>query len=123
MELQDENPALFWLVLLSIFSIPLYLLFRKSPNIPDMRFSELLVALVYTYNMMLVYQIVIGFFRLPSNLYFCTLLLPIIPMKQLSGFPWWRSIIHVFLAYLASYYMLKWGLDGIASLYARIMLL
>ena len=112
-EYTDPNSVLF----------PLYLLFRKSPNIPDMRFSELLVSLVYTYNMMLVYQIVIGFFRLPSNLYFCILLLPIIPMKQLSGFPWWRSILNVLLAYLATYYMLIWGIDGIATLYAKIMLL
>ena len=123
MELQDKSPAIFWLVLLSVFSVPLYVLFRKSRNIPDLRFSELLVALVYTYNMMLIYQIVIGFFRLPSDLFLCTLLLPIIPMKQLSGFPWWRSILNVLLAYLATYYILMWGIDGIASLYAKIKLL
>jgi len=123
MELQDNNPAIFWLMLLSIFSVPLYVLFLKSPNIPDLRFSELVVALVYTYDMMLIYQMVIGFFRLPTELFHCTLLLPIIPMKQLSGFPWWRSILNVLLAYMATYYILMWGVDGIASLYAKIMLL
>ena len=123
MEFQDTNPAIFWLVLLSIFSVPLYVLFRKSPNIPDMRFSELLVALVYTYDMMLIYQFVSGFFRIPSELFLCTSLLPIIPMKQLSGFPWWRSILNVLLAYLATYYILLWGIDGCASLYAKIVLL
>ena len=111
-ELQDKKPAIFWLVLLSIFSIPLYVLFRKSRNIPDLRYSELLIALVYTYDM-----------RLPSDFFLCTLLLPIIPMKQLSGFPWWRSILNVLLAYVATYYLLKWGIDGCASLYAKIMLL
>ena len=69
------------------------------------------------------HQIVICFFRLPSDLFLCTLLLPIIPMKQLSGFPWWRSILNVLLAYVATYFMLMWGIDGCASLYARIMLL
>ena len=123
MELQDSNPAIFQLMLLSIFSVPLYVLFLKSPNIPDMRFSELLVALVYTYDMMLIYQMAIGFFRLPYDLFLCTLLLPIIPMKQLSGFPWWRSILNVLLAYVATYYILMWGVDGIANLYAKIMLL
>jgi len=44
-------------------------------------------------------------------------------MKQLSGFPWWRCILYVFLAYLASYYMLAWGVDGVARLYAKMMLL
>ena len=63
MELQDKSPAIFWLVLLSVFSVPLYVLFRKSRNIPDLRFSELLVALVYTYDMMLIYQMAIGFLR------------------------------------------------------------
>ena len=122
MEFQDTNPAIFWLLILSIFSVPLYVLFRKSPNIPDMRFSELLVALVYTYDMMLIYQFVLGFFRIPSELFLCTSLLPIIPMKQLSGFPWWRSILNVLLAYLATYYILMWGIDGCASLYAKIVL-
>ena len=123
MKLQDDSPAIFQLMLLSIFSVPLYVLFRKSRNIPDLRFSELLVALVYTYDMMLIYQMAIGFFRLPSNLFLCTLLLPIIPIKQLSGFPWWRSILNVLLAYVATYYILMWGVDGIANLYAKIMLL
>ena len=123
MELQDNSPAIFWLVLLSIYSVPLYILFWKCPNVPDMRFSELLIALVYTYNMMLIYQSVIGFFKLPSDLFLCTLLLPIIPMKQLSGFPWWRSILNVLLAYLATYYILMWGIDGCANLYAKIVLL
>ena len=27
--------------------VPLYLFFRKSPNIPDMRFSEMVVTMVY----------------------------------------------------------------------------
>lgn len=123
MEFQDNSPAIFWLVILSIFSVPLYVLFQKSPNIPDLRFSELLVALIYSYDMMLIFQFVIGFFRLPSELFLCTLLLPIIPMKQLSGFPWWRCILNVMLAYLATYYMLMWGINGIANLYAKIMLL
>ena len=72
---------------------------------------------------MLIYQMTIGFFRLPSELFPCTLLLPIIPMKQLSGFQWWRSILNVLLAYVATYYILMWGVDGIANLYAKIMLL
>lgn len=123
MEFQENSPAIFWLVILSIFSVPLYFLFKKSPNIPDLRFSELLVALVYTYDMMIIYQIVFGFLRLPYELFWGTLLLPIIPMKQLSGFPWWRSILNVTLAYLATYYLLMWGIDGIARLYAKTMLL
>ena len=123
MEFQENSPAIFWLVILSIFSVPLYVLFKKSPNIPDLRFSELLVALVYTYDMMIIYQIVFGFLRLPDELFWGTLLLPIIPMKQLSGFPWWRSILNVTLAYLATYYLLMWGIDGIARLYAKTMLL
>ena len=30
------------------------------------------------------------------------ILLPIIPLKQLSGFKWWRTILYVLLSYLAT---------------------
>lgn len=47
-EFKESNPAFFWVALLFVLSLPLYLFFRKCPNIPDLRFSELLIAMVYT---------------------------------------------------------------------------
>ena len=85
---------------LLLFSLPLYLLFRHSPAIPDLRLSECFVAMVYITNMIVIYDII------PSLLCFSVkteaiydvlrLLLAIIPIKQLSGYSYvstiWRLI-------------------------------
>ena len=41
------------------------------------------------------------------------MLFPIITMKQLLGFPWWRSILSVLLAYLATYYIFLLVMTGL----------
>ena len=60
-EFKESNLAFFWLSLLFILSLPLYLFFRKSPDIPDLRYSELLIALVYIWGMQDIYEIVLTF--------------------------------------------------------------
>lgn len=52
-----KYPALFVFILLVIFSGPLYLFFRHSPAIPDLRYSEHLVAIIYTINASNLYTI------------------------------------------------------------------
>ena len=89
--------SLSWLLAISVF---IYLFVRKSPNIPDLRFSELIVAMVYTYDMMFIYSIVIAFLDLPDNVFYAAYLTPLIPLKQLTGFKWWRTLLVVFLSYL-----------------------
>lgn len=96
----EKYPNINRLLLLSAMSIFLFFLIRRSPNIPQMRFSELLAAQVYIWNMISIYDIVISFFTDPGNYsYFLYLLLPIIPLKQLTGFSWWRTILLVVLSY------------------------
>lgn len=89
--------SLSWLLAISVF---IYLFVRKSPNIPDLRFSELIVAMVYTYDMIFIYTIVIAFLDLPDNVFYAAYLTPLIPLKQLTGFKWWRTLLVVFLSYL-----------------------
>ena len=101
-EFREDKPAFFWLSLLFIWSLPLYLFFRKSPNIPDLRFSELLIALVYSWGMCDIYDIVFTFFGVSDNVQDVVYLTPIIPLKQLSGFNWWKSCSYVILSYLAA---------------------
>ena len=43
----DSHESFFMLILLLLFSWPLWLLFRHCPAIPDMRLSECIVAMVY----------------------------------------------------------------------------
>ena len=102
-EFRENSPAFFWLSLLFIFSLPLYLFFRKSPDIPDLRYSELLIALVYTWGMQEIYEIILTFFGVyKDNVSDVAYLLCIIPLKQLSGFKWWRTSLYVILSYLAA---------------------
>ena len=81
---------LLWLIVLSF---PLYLMFRHCPSFPDLRFSELLVAMVYTTNLMNIFSTVLSFFCI--NMYvteFFSYLLCIAPIKQLTGYSLWSTV-------------------------------
>ena len=90
-----------YLVLMTVFSrsIFIYFFIRRSPNIPDMRFSELLITMVYIWNMVTIYKIAVAFLGIKDGLLVQSLL-PIIPLKQLTGFTWWRIILAVAVTYL-----------------------
>ena len=92
-------PSIFSLLLLMSFSGVLYLFFRHCPNIPDLRFSEFFVSLVYANNMYSIYCIIFGFLRL-SMLVSLSIFLVIIPLKQLSGYSWIRIVLKTCAAFL-----------------------
>ena len=92
------------LILLILFSVPLYMLFRHGPNIPDLHFSECFVAMVYITNMLLIYSI---FFSLliPTEtgddiFYALAIPLIIIPIKQLTGYSYWSTIWRTIMAFI-----------------------
>ena len=87
-------------VLLLLFSGPLYLFFRHCPNIPDMRFSEFFVSVIYFTNMTSIISIIWAFFG--GNLLYESFfpVLAIIPLKQLSGYSYVRTIWKTILALL-----------------------
>lgn len=92
-------PALNILLLLVMMSGILFFFFRRSPNIPDLRYSEFFVTLLYTTNMYTIYSIVFDFFclgKLSSYAFFLTL----IPLKQFSGYSWWRTILKFTVAFV-----------------------
>lgn len=82
--------SLLTVVLMSVFLFPF---FRRMKTRTDLRYTEFLVAMIYSANMMTLYEIVIMFFCLPSSLY---ILVPhgmiLLPLKQLSGFSWMKTI-------------------------------
>ena len=55
--LREKNPAIFAFISLMLFSWPLYFFLRRSPTIPDLRFSEFVVALTYTANTYSIFSI------------------------------------------------------------------
>lgn len=93
----NRYPNLFALLLLLYISGCLYFFFRHCPNIPDLRYSEFFVSLVYINNMYLIYSTVLNFFCLPILASY-TLILSLIPLKQLSGYSWWRTISYSFIS-------------------------
>lgn len=84
-KLRDENPAIFSLFMLMLFSLPFYLFIRHSPNIPDLRYSEFTVALVYTSNTFSIYS-TIGDLLSSSIIKIIAFLMIFITLKQLLGY-------------------------------------
>ncbi|MBO4787121.1 MAG: DUF3667 domain-containing protein, partial [Prevotella sp.] len=96
--LQQRFPNISTLAFLVIMSGFLYIFFRRSPAIPGLRYSEFLVSQVYITDMFSIYNIVLEFLCFNINLNYITFLLPLIPLKQMSGFPWWKVIVFTLLA-------------------------
>ena len=101
-EWAGQHVSAVMLIALLLFSCPLWLLFRHSPAIPDIRLSESFVAMVYISNMCFIYNLVPSLlcFGLKADAIYglFTLLLVIIPIKQLSGYSYWSTIWRVALA-------------------------
>ena len=88
------------MVFLLLFSFPLYMFFRKSPAYPGLKYSEFFVTMVYTTNMMTVYSIIVSFLGLSMVVDLAIYVLTIIPMKQLSGYSYWRVILNSVVAFI-----------------------
>lgn len=100
LDFYERYLSIFTLTLLFIASGFLYIFFRKSPAMPGMSYSELLVALVYIFNMLIIYSIVTDFFCLPDTIELALQLTGLIALKQLSGFSWWRTVLYTILGFL-----------------------
>jgi hypothetical protein len=86
------------LIGLLLVSGPLYLIFRHSPAIPDLRYSEFFVAMIYTTNMLNIYSIVCSLLCFHQLVEILLYPLAIIPIKQLSGYGYWSTIWRVLMA-------------------------
>ena len=92
----DNNQTIVQFLLLLVLSGPMYLLFRKNKKIPDIRYSELFIAMVYITNMMTIINIIGGFF-LPGNasVKHLAYALSIIPLTQLFGYSYLKTLSKV----------------------------
>ena len=96
---EERFPSLNMLFLLMIVSGFLYLFFRHCPKIPDLRYPEFFMALLYTANMYTIYSIVFDFFCL-RKLSSLAIFLTLIPLKQMSGYSWWRTALKTVAAFI-----------------------
>ena len=53
--------------------------------------------------MFAIYEIIFNFFCIPDGFDEVVYLLPAIPLKQLSGFKWWRTILYLILSYISCF--------------------
>ena len=88
-----DNETIFQFLWLMVLSWPLYRFFRHNPQIPDMRFSEFFVSMVYITNMKTIIDIIGGFF-MPDNstISMMAFVLCIVPLKQLTGYSYKRTL-------------------------------
>ena len=91
-EWTNKHMNLVAILLLLLYAIPLFMFFRKCPAYPGIRFSEFFVTMVYITNMITVYSIVTNFFGLSLWVDVGLYVLTLIPLKQLSGYSYWRVI-------------------------------
>ena len=93
----QRNPAIFMLFFLTLISLPLYLFLRRNPAIPDFRYSELLVALVYMENMYLLYgylALCLPILPLPDIIHFFAFFMLLVALHQLTGYSKRRLLLY-----------------------------
>lgn len=97
--LNKKSPALFSLIMLILASAPLYLFIRHCPVIPNLRYSEHIVALVYTANMYTLYSMLeqvtnFGIFGLLA------VIMIFVALHQLTGYSKRRLLGYIALTLL-----------------------
>ena len=102
---EKRFPSINMLFSLMFVSGFLYLFFRHCPKIPDLRYPEFFMALVYTANMYTIYSIVFDFFCL-TKLSSLAIFLTLIPLKQMSGYSWLRTTLKAVAAFLIMFALL-----------------
>jgi Fe2+ transport system protein B len=95
-----QHLTIVMLIGLLIISGPLYLMFRHSPNIPDLRYSEFFMAMIFTTNMLNIYSIICSLLCFNQLVEVFLYPLAIIPLKQLSGYSYWSTIWRVLVAFI-----------------------
>lgn len=112
----EQYPSAVTLGYVVVVTLFFYLFFRKSKVMSVLTFPEFLIAMVFTANMLSIYEILTQLLCLKSDT--VNLLLPLtaaIPLKQLSGFSWLRTLLSMLtavflLAFTATAAMVAYGI-------------
>lgn len=99
-DFQKDYPALFQLTFMLFTCGFFYLYFRKTRTIGTLSFHEFFIAQIYISNMVNIYTIVMRFFGLSALLIMFVGIMYIIPLKQLTGYTWRRTIWRYILTIL-----------------------
>jgi cation transport ATPase len=107
--LDNESNSSYVVLMLLLYSFPLWLLIRRCPAIPDFRFSECFVAMVFIINMLTIYTLIPQFmcvsYKTEMIFSLTVTLLMIVPVKQLSGYSYWQAVWRMFVALILAFIM------------------
>lgn len=96
-----DHQTIIELVWLLVLSLPLYVLFRNCPAIPDLYYTEFFVAMIYITNLMNIVSTVFSFFCVDLSINgLLTPLLSIIALKQLCGYSYLRTILGLIASFI-----------------------
>ncbi|MBR6432388.1 MAG: DUF3667 domain-containing protein, partial [Muribaculaceae bacterium] len=117
--LWDKNPAIFSLVTILLLFWPMYFFLHQSPKIPELRFSEFIVAMVYTSNSFTIYMI-LGDLLNYQPLQAIAVFIIFVALRQLSGYKKRRILIYLIISLVISVIavlLVAGGGIGLASLF------
>ena len=96
-----DHQTIIELVWLLVLSLPLYVLFRNCPAIPDLYYTEFFVAMIYITNLMNIVSTVFSFFCVDLSINgLLTPLLSIIALKQLCGYSYLRTLLGLIASFI-----------------------
>lgn len=81
----DNNPALFTLIMLVLFSLSLFVFFRHCPRYPNLRFSEFVAVLICSYNTYTLFMIFGTLFD-SFIIKIIAMLMLLVSLSQFSGY-------------------------------------
>ena len=99
----ENNPALFTLFFLVLFSLSMYPLFRHCPRFPGLSFSEFVAALICTYNTYTLINIFDTLFHY-SIITIIALFMAVVTLSQFSGYSKLR--VFIYLALMSAFWFI-----------------
>lgn len=114
----EKYPAIFSLVMILLFFWPMYFFMRHSPRIPDLWFSEFIVAMIYTSNTFTIFLILGDLFNSDILKFFAVFMI-FVAISQLTGHKKRRILGYLIISLIISVFVLllvAGGGIGLASL-------
>lgn len=114
----EKYPAIFSLVTILLFLWPMYFFLRHSPKILDLRFSEFIVAMIYTSNTFTIFLILGDLFNSDILNFFAAFMI-FVAISQFSGYKKHRILRYLIISLIISVFvvlLVAGGCIGLATL-------
>ena len=99
--MSEKYPAIFSLVTILLFFWPMYFFLRHSPRIPNLRFSEFIVAMIYISNTFTIFLILGDLFNSYFIKFFAVFMI-FVAISQFTGYKKWRILGYMILTFVIS---------------------